>query len=200
MTTGEGGMLVTDRTDYYQRCAFLRDHGRTPEGFKYFVSQELAYKYKMSSLQAAFGLAQLERLEELVGRKRDIFSWYEKRLRDVPGIQLNSEPPGTRNTYWMVTIIADPSYGITNREMMDYLDQKGIDSRPFFPPLSSLPAFAAMPDIERARKNNTIAYRIAPLGLNLPSALLLDEEQVDYVCSAVRDMFRQKRHTEVIVR
>ncbi len=195
VTTGEGGMLVTNRTDYYERSAFLRDHGRTPEGFKYFVSQEIGYKYKMSSLQAAFGLAQLERLDELVARKRDIFSWYETRLRDVPGIQLNHQPSGTRNTYWMVTIIVDPSYGLTGREMMDHLDRHGIDSRPFFPPLSSLPAFAGAPDVGRARECNTVAYSIGPRGLNLPSALILEEKQVDYVCSVVRDMLGRQKNT-----
>lgn len=196
VTTGEGGMLVTDRMDYHDRCAFLRDHGRTPEGFKYFVSQELGYKYKMSSLQAAFGLVQLERLEELVERKRTIFSWYEERLRDLPGIQLNHEPPGTRNTYWMVTMVADPVHGMTNREMMHFLDLHGIDSRPFFPPLSSLPAFAGTPDLARARGQNKVAYRIGQIGLNLPSALLLEQEQVDKVCSVVRDMFGQQRRME----
>jgi perosamine synthetase len=200
MTTGEGGMLVTNRTDYYERCAFLRDHCRTPEGFKYFISEELGYKYKMSSLQAAFGLAQLERLEELVARKRTIFSWYEARLRDLPGIQMNNEPSGTRNAYWMTTIIVDPSYGLTNREMMDHLDRQGIDNRPFFPPLSSLPAFVGTPDVSRARERNSVAYRLAPLGLNLPSALLLDETQVDYVCSAVRNMLEQKSRAGSAVR
>jgi perosamine synthetase len=195
VTTGEGGMLVTNRADYYERCAFLRDHGRTPEGFKYFICQELAFKYKMSSLQAAFGLAQIERLEELVARKRTIFSWYEARLRDMPEVQLNHEPPGTRNSYWMATIIVDPSCGMTNRDIMDHLDRHGIDSRPFFPPLSSLPAFAGMPDVPLARGRNTVAYRIGPLGLNLPSALLLEEEQVDYVCSVVRNMLARKSRT-----
>jgi perosamine synthetase len=198
LTTGEGGMLVTDRTDYYERCAFLRDHCRTPEGFKYFVSEELGYKYKMSSLQAAFGLVQLERLEELVGRKREIFSWYTKRLHDLPGIRMNREPPGTRNTYWMVTLDVDPAFGLTNRQMMDFLDQRGIDTRPFFPPLSSLPAFAGTPDVARARQHNTVAYRIGAHGLNLPSAMLLQEEQVDYVCAAVRGMLAQKVRKEGI--
>jgi perosamine synthetase len=188
MTTGEGGMLVTNRDDFHDRCAFLRDHGRTPEGFKYFISQELAYKYKMSSLQAAFGLVQLERLDELVARKRSIFSWYEARLRDVPGIRMNSEPPGTRNSFWMATIDVDPTYGLTNRDMMAFLDGKGIDSRPFFPPLSSLPAFAGTPDVARARASNAIADRLGVYGLNLPSALVLEEQQVDYVCSSVRQM------------
>jgi perosamine synthetase len=192
VTTGEGGMLVTNRTDLYERCAFLRDHGRTPEGFRYFEVNEVAYKYKMSGLQAAFGLAQLERLEELVGRKRDIFSWYRQRLDDIPGLTLNIEPPGMRNTYWMVTMVVDRSYGITNRHMMAHFDRRSIDTRPFFPPLSSLPAFAAATDAMAARTRNAVAYDLSPRALNLPSALMLDEAQVDRVCSGVRELLIQR--------
>ena len=77
LTTGEGGMFVTSRDDLFARVLRLRDHGREP-GDRLFVNQEIAYKYKMSALQAAFGLAQLERIEELVARKREIFSWYAR--------------------------------------------------------------------------------------------------------------------------
>lgn len=81
-------MLVTDREDIYHRVLFLRDHGRQP-GDKMFWNTEVAYKYKMSSLQAALGLAQLERIEELVARKREIFAWYQQELGDIEGITLN---------------------------------------------------------------------------------------------------------------
>jgi len=192
VTTGEGGMLVTDRTELYERCAFLRDHGRTAGGFRHFEIMEVAYKYKMSGLQAAFGLAQLERLEELVARKREIFSWYRQRLEDVPGLMLNVEPPGMRSTYWMVTMVVDPSYGLDNRQMMEHFDRREIDTRPFFPPLSSLAAFAETPDAPRARSRNVVAYDVSPRGLNLPSALMLEEAQVDRVCSAVRELLVQR--------
>ena len=105
LTTGEGGMLVTNREDIYQRVLFLRDHGRKP-GDKLFYNTEVGYKYKMSSMQAALGLAQLERIEELVDRKRQIFSWYQAELDFIPGVSLNYEPPNTKNTYWMVTVIS----------------------------------------------------------------------------------------------
>ncbi|MCU1500727.1 MAG: DegT/DnrJ/EryC1/StrS family aminotransferase, partial [Ilumatobacteraceae bacterium] len=100
LTTGEGGMLVTDRSDLFQRVAALRDHGRTASDFKYFVTNELAYKYRMSSLQAAFGRAQLARLPELLDRKAQIFGWYEQRLADLPGIRLNHRDPAVHNTFW----------------------------------------------------------------------------------------------------
>jgi perosamine synthetase len=188
LTTGEGGMLVTDRTDFYDRCLFLRDHGRPPGSFRMFITTEVGFKYKMSGLQAAFGLAQLERLDELIQRKRDIFSWYHERLKDLSGVTLNYEAPGTHNTYWMVTILTDRALGLGHKRMMDHFDARQIETRPFFHPLSSLPAFEAAPDAVLARTRNVHSYDISPRALNLPSALMLDEAQVDRVCSAVREL------------
>lgn len=135
LTTGEGGLLVTNREEVFQRALFLRDHGRKP-GDKLFYNTEVAFKYKMSSLQAAFGLAQIERIEELIARKREIFAWYQEGLADVAGITLNVEPAGTRNSYWMVTAILDATLGIDKEELIKRLAEKNIDSRPFFYPLS----------------------------------------------------------------
>lgn len=115
LTTGEGGMLVTDREDIYQRVLFLRDHGRKP-GDKLFYNTEIGYKYKMSSMQAALGLAQLERIEELINHKRQIFSWYQAELGSVYGLTLNDEPANTKNTYWMVTAIIAPKLEIEDRK------------------------------------------------------------------------------------
>lgn len=191
LTTGEGGMLVTDNSEHHARCVFLRDHGRPPGSFRLFITTEVGFKYKMSSLQAAFGLAQLERIEELITRKRQIFAWYEERLKDVPGLELNYEAPGTRNTYWMVTLLTDRQFGFSHLPMMEHFDKLGVETRPFFHPLSSLPAFASAPDAALARTRNTVSYDISPRGLNLPSALLLDERQVDRACSAVRALLER---------
>lgn len=98
LTTGEGGMLVTDRDDIHDRVLFLRDHGRLP-GDRFFRNTEIAFKYKMSSLQAAFGLAQLERIDELIEKKLKIFAWYRARLEDLDGIALNSQADRVKNTY-----------------------------------------------------------------------------------------------------
>lgn len=185
VTTGEGGMLVTDRDDVHQRVLFLRDHGRPP-GDRFFFNTEVAYKYRMSGLQAALGLAQLERVEELVAKKRLIFDWYRTRLGDIDGVSLNPEPAGTRSSYWMSTVVLDPRLGLRKGDLMEKLSAHGIDSRPFFHPLSSIPAYAASPEAQRARQRNLASYRIAPYGLNLPSALCLSESQVERVSDALR--------------
>ncbi|MEA1928239.1 MAG: DegT/DnrJ/EryC1/StrS family aminotransferase, partial [Candidatus Auribacterota bacterium] len=187
LTTGEGGMLVTDREDLYRRVLFLRDHGRAP-GSKLFYNSQVAYKYKMSSLQAALGLAQLERVDELVEKKRLIFSWYRRELEDIKDITLNPEPPGTVNSCWMVTIVVDEELGLTKERLMAELEKKDIDSRPFFYPLSSLPAYDEVSSVIRSRRDNKDAYRLSPYGINLPSALNLTESQVEYVAEALRSI------------
>lgn len=185
LTTGEGGMLATDRDDLHARVLVLRDHGRPP-GDRLFHNAEIAHKYKMSSLQAALGLAQLERVDELVARKREIAGWYREALAGVPGIALNAEPEGTRNSFWMNTIVGTGAAPPPKERVMEALDRAGIDSRPFFYPLSSLPAYRDSPDAPRARASNRASYRISPWGVNLPSGLNLDRETVGYVADCLK--------------
>jgi len=187
MTTGEGGMLVTDSDDLFDRVMVLRDHGRSP-GDKMFCNTDVAFKYKMSSMQAALGLGQIERIDELLDRKRQIFSWYQKRLKDVQGITLNAEAEDVKNTYWMVSIIIDEKRGLEKEELMRLLAEKNIDSRPFFRPLSSIPAYESSEQADVARRRNHVSYRIAPFGVNLPSGLSLDEEKVEYICDALHTL------------
>jgi perosamine synthetase len=185
LTTGEGGLLATDDDDIYARTLVLRDHGRKP-GDVVFWNTEVAYKYRMSAMQAALGLVQLERIEELVARKRQQFEWYRRRLADLPGVTLNCEPADTKNSYWMVTLVLDPARGLRKEELMTRLSADGIDARPFFYPLSSLPAYAHCQQAALARRRNRVSYRISPYGVNLPSALALTERQVEFVCDRVR--------------
>lgn len=193
MTTGEGGMLVTDRTEEYERALVLRDHGRTKANFRFFYNTEVAFKYRMSNMQAAFGLAQLERLPELVARKRQIFGWYAERLAGIEGLTLNAEPPGVFNSFWMVSVVVDRAYGLTNRTLMAAFDEEAIDTRPFFHPLSGLPAYAETPQGKAARERNPVAYDISPRGLNLPSALRLTEGQVERVCQVLKHVLERQR-------
>lgn len=185
LTTGEGGMLTTSRADIYERCLFLRDHGRKP-GDVMFRNEEVAYKYKMSSMQAALGLAQLERIDELVERKREIFKWYQAELGNIKGITLNCEMSGTKNTYWMVTIVIDQSFGMEKADLIRSMSEKGIDCRPFFYPLSSLQAYQAAGQARQAREKNRNAYRISPYGLNLPSGMNMTKEETAYVCTVLK--------------
>jgi perosamine synthetase len=179
-TTGEGGMLVTDDDELHARVMQLRDHGREP-GDIHFKNTEVAFKYKMPPVAAAIGLAQVERAEELVARKREIFDWYRKSLAGVEGLTLNHEPANTKNTFWMVTAVLDPMLEWPKEKLMMALDAEGIDSRPMFHPLSSLPAYDGQAEAAVARKRNQVSYRLSPWGINLPSAMNLTREQVQRV-------------------
>jgi perosamine synthetase len=195
LATGEGGMLVTDRTDIADRVKFLRDHGRTP-GDRMFFNAEVAFKYKMNPVTAALGLAQLERLDELVGKKREIFGWYADGFRDVPGLTLNPEPPGDRNSYWMTTLLWDDRYPASKTNVLQGLWDRGIDARPFFHPLSSLPAYRDAPSAIDAARRNPTAYSIAARGVNLPSALCLTRTDVDRVVKVVLTILTEPRRPE----
>ena len=199
LTTGEGGMLVTDREDLFRRASVLQDHGRRP-GDRLFFNDEVAFKYKMSSMQAALGLAQLERIDELVARKREIFDWYRRLLGEVEGVTLNPEPAKTKNSYWMVTIVLDDRYLLPKERLMDVMAASGIDTRPFFFPLSSIPAYAAMGGEEKWRREHPIAYRLSSQGLNLPSALNLTEGKVRRVCEVLKDCLTRSRRPSGVSR
>lgn len=190
LTTGEGGMLATNHEDIYQRVLFLRDHGRQP-GHRLFFNSEVAYKYRMSSMQAALGLAQLERIEELIEHKRRTFDWYAANLADIKEITLNNELPGTKNSYWMVTIIMAEELGLTKEQLMSLLNERAIDCRPFFYPLSSLPAYAHLPQAAQAKRCNKISYQLSAHGVNLPSSLSMTEKKVVYVCNTLKEIFQR---------
>ena len=192
LTTGEGGMLLTDDPALFRRAGILRDHGRLP-GDRRFFNAEVAYKYKMSAMQAALGLAQLERLEELIARKREIFAWYREILGVVEGVTLNAEPAGHRNVFWMVTAVFDASTGMITEEVQSELDAAGIDSRPFFHPLSSLPAYAGAASAAIARQENRVAYSMSPRAINLPSALSLTRDDVERVCEVLTSIMDRRR-------
>lgn len=183
LTTGEGGMLVLDDDAILARVLQLRDHGRAP-GDTMFFNEEVGWKYKMSSMQAALGLAQLERVDELVARKREIFSWYREALQGWNGVSLNPDVEGLHNSYWMSTIVLDTRLGITKEELIPRLKAEGVDARPFFYPLSAIPAFRDTPQAKVARANR-IAYEVSASGINLPSALSLTKEDVQQVVAVL---------------
>lgn len=183
LVTGEGGMLLLDDERLFERCMFLRDHGRKPDGPAYY-NYEVTYKYMPFNLQAAVGYAQFQRLDELVAKKRWILESYKTRLADVPDIEFNAEPAGVFNSVWITGLLIGKTHGMTKLEAMEKLKALGLPTRPFFYPLSSLPAYAGCEDVYRAR--NPRAYDICARGINLPGALVMTEEQVDVVCDGVR--------------
>lgn len=195
LVTGEGGMLVTDDRRLFERAKSLAHHGlflRGPRSRLYW-SYELGYKYKFTNLQAAMGLAQLARLEELVAKRRQLFGWYAERLQDVEGLQLNEEGAGVRSTFWITTAIVSRRYGLRKEALVKRLVERHIAGRPFFYPVSSMPPFRPLCRGRRMARVNPVAYRIAPYGICLPSAFSLTEADVDYVCAHLKDILNERR-------
>lgn len=179
VVTGEGGMMVTNRREVWERAKILNDHGRDPKLNKTFWMKEYGYKYKMSNLQAALGCAQIERADELVDRKREIFSWYKEMLADFP-CEMNPEPAGTKNSYWMPTAVINKEVKFDRDAFFQHMKECNIDSRPFFYPLTSLPMFEDKPE-------NTVSYDIYNRAINLPSYHDLTKEDVAYVVKCLKD-------------
>jgi perosamine synthetase len=126
----------------------------------------------------------------LISRKRKFFDWYRRELADVSGITLNSQTADVFNTYWMVTAVLEPNLGWTKEKVILALREHDIDCRPFFYPLSMLPAYHSSPAAVAARARNSASYAVSPYGINLPSALSLTEDDVAFVASRFKILLR----------
>jgi len=188
LTTGEGGMLLIDDASLYKRCVKLRDHGRGPDT-PAFTHELITPKYMPFNVQAALGLGQLERLDELVDKKRHILHFYKERLAHFEHIQFNQETDAVYNSAWCTTIVLGESFQYEKAALMSALQARQVPSRPFFYPLSSQPATRARlgESVDLSLKNSN-AFAISNRGINLPSALNLTDTQLDYVCTVLEDL------------
>jgi perosamine synthetase len=179
LTTGEGGMFVTNDAALFERVLTLSNHGRARGQKKQFWPDVVGFKYKMSNIQAALGCAQMERITELIGRKRQIFHYYRDRLRDLPSVRMNPEPSNVVNGAWMPTIVFDEETGVTREKLVAAFSADNIDARVFFYPLSELPMFEAM-------QGNRHAWAIPERAINLPSYHEMTNGDQDRVVKIVR--------------
>jgi len=182
ITTGEGGMITTNDAQLAERARFLRDHAMSSTE-RYF-HPEIGYNYRLTNLQAALGLAQLERVDEFARRRRDVMRWYREALGDHPEIVLNPDLPWAENANWMVSALFPES--MDAGEIAARLRELGIDTRPFFRPLHMLPSFRSVEREER--KSLPVAERLAQRGLNLPSVGHLRRSDIRFITKAVEDV------------
>jgi len=184
LTTGEGGAITTSNGQLADRLRFLKDHGMSKE--RRYYHSELAFNYRMTNLQAALGVAQLERAEGLVEARRRAFSWYQSRLGADSRVRLNVERAGYRNSYWMVSAVLGPEVKKSRDQVASELRAKGIDTRPFFVPLSELPHLAGARKVGLTADDCPVARELGSRGLNLPSGGDLEEGDVERVCGALK--------------
>lgn len=181
LTTGEGGMFVTNDANLYERVLTLSNHGRARSQTKQFWPDMVGFKYKMSNIQAAIGCAQMERIDALIAGKRRIFAYYIEHLQHLP-LHMNPEPPGTVNGYWMPTIIVHQEVAFDRALLLARFKENSIDGRMFFWPLSMLPMFAGKPD-------NVISYGLYDRAINLPTYHDMTESEMDTVVKKITELF-----------
>ena len=185
ITTGEGGMVVTDDAELAERVRRLRDQGYNVKLRKWLIHDVVGYNYRMTNLQAAIGLAQLERVEELVEKRRRNASLYTSLLRNLPGITLPPEEPWAKNVFWMYTVLVDErAYGLGRDDLMRELEARGVDTRATFCPIHLQPPYKA----EHGHESYPVAEDLGRRGLNLPSGNTLTEEQIRYVADCLREI------------
>lgn len=184
ITTGEGGMILTDFDDLATKCTGLRNLCFIPE--QRFVHEQLGWNMRMTNMQAALGVAQLERLDEFVGRKRRMGSLYQKLLADVPGIQLPLQATEyAENIYWVFGIVLDDELDFDAKEAMRRLTNRGIGTRPFFWPMHEQPVFKKMGLFADVVCPESV--RLARRGFYIPSGMALTDSQIYEVADVVRE-------------
>ncbi|MBN1938048.1 MAG: aminotransferase class I/II-fold pyridoxal phosphate-dependent enzyme [Candidatus Aminicenantes bacterium] len=189
LTTGEGGMVVTSDPALAERARRLKDLAHDP--VRRFRHTELAYNYRMTNVQAAIGLAQLEEIEKFIVLKQKMAAAYVKGLAGIPGLVLPEEKAWARNVYWMYAVRVEPSFGMSRDELMKRLKERGIDTRTFFVPVLRQPLFADDP--EYAGLRCPVSEMLAETGFYLPSGLALTSAQIREVCTAVKSIQKSGR-------
>ncbi|WP_404991686.1 DegT/DnrJ/EryC1/StrS family aminotransferase [Cupriavidus pauculus] len=181
LTTGEGGMFVTNDPALYERVLTLNNHGRARGETRQFWSERVGFKYKMSNIQAAIGCAQLERIDELVDKKRAIFRWYQEALAPLAAVaKMNVEHAGTVNGYWMPTLVFDQDAGFDREAVLKRFKDENIDGRVFFWPLSALGVDGIPTDVD-----TPVAHDISPRSINLPSYHDMGPAEVERVANVL---------------
>ena len=183
ITSGEGGMITTDNDKIYSKLKYLRDHAMSPE--KRYWHAEVGFNYRMTNLQAALGLAQFRRIGELIHKKIEIFTWYQEELSGIDGISLNRSKPNVKNVYWMVCLEIKEYTEAKRDSLIKSLKERGIDSRPYFYPLSDMPIYNKCNDTSTCN-----AHDIYKIGINLPSFFDMTREQVMFICKNIREVIR----------
>ncbi|MDI6886639.1 MAG: DegT/DnrJ/EryC1/StrS family aminotransferase [archaeon] len=184
ITTGEGGMVVTNNNEIAEKARLLKDLAHSKE--KRFLHTDVAFNYRMTNIQAAIGMAQFERIDELVQRRRRNAYLYNSLLKDVDGIELPPEKEWAKNVYWMYAILIEDEFGRSRDELMKKLEEKGIETRMFFIPMHEQPVFQAMGLF--SGEHYLVAEELARKGLYLPSSSGLKEEEIKYICDAIKMM------------
>ena len=181
ITTGEGGMITTDDEELFSKARSLRDHAMKAD--QRYWHETIGYNYRMTNLQAAMGLAQLQRIENIIAKKLLVFNWYRRYLENIPKVRLNFSAPYVRNVYWMICMETEGMTLELRALVMNKLRAQGIDTRPYFYPASDMPMYRAA--------NTPVAHQVYAQGINLPSFYDLQENEVQFICDKIVEIFER---------
>lgn len=173
ITTGEGGMVVTNDDEFAEKCRHRRGQGVSPT--RTYWHDVVGYNYRMTNVAAALGVAQLERIDEVISAKRRIANRYREALSGIEGVLFQPEMSWAKSIFWMVSILVDPG---KRDGLMSFLAENGVETRPFFHPAHTLPMY-------ETAERFPVAERLGASGINLPSFSQLTDAQIDTVCDLV---------------
>ena len=186
ITTGEGGMILTDDRMIYEKCKFYRDNGRNLKN-SYWCDDSFG-KFMPSNIQGCLGYSQFKKIKKIIRKKREILSFYNKYLKELKFIQLNQIKKGSINGAWSVAVVWDESFKKNSDFVIKELNSKGLPTRPFFFPLSSMKTFS-----KKDKKSiNKISYSISERGICLPSALIISEREIKNYCIILKKILKSK--------
>jgi perosamine synthetase len=183
ITTGEGGMVLTNNDEIAKVARNLRDHAFSEE--RHFWHKYLGYNYRMTNLQAAVGLAQTERFEELIECRRRNAFYYSSLLKDVKGLILPPESPNVRNVFWMYGVLVEDEFGMNRDALREYLARRGIETRAFFVPMHLQPIYYEKYKNERYPR----AEELCAKGFYLPSSSSLTRPEIEFITDVVKEAY-----------
>lgn len=181
ITTGAGGMLITNYEKYGDRAKFLSTQTKVMLENDAFYHPEVGYNFRMPNLLAAFGVAQLENVEEYLKIKRENAVYYSELLKDIKGITLPVEKEWAKNCYWLYSILVEDDYGINRDELIEKLKENGIQARPFFMPVHEMPPYSNC-----RHGDMKVTTELSQKGINLPSSVSLTKEDIERICNIIR--------------
>jgi perosamine synthetase len=183
ITTGEGGMVVTNNADLADRLRLLRNLGFTKPRFRHEVA---GFNFRMTAFQAAMGVVQVAKLPAVIDAKRRMASAYTQALAPIPGLQLPAQAPWAEHVYWMYGLVVGTEFGMNRDALAAALAAQGVETRTFFCPMNDQPCLASRPP--RRNPPTPVADRLWRDGLYLPSSHTLGDEQIRFIAAAIAEL------------
>lgn len=182
ITTGEGGMVLTDNAEIADKLRLLRNLAFTTPRFRH---EEIGFNYRMTGLQAAMGISQTRKIEAILAKKRKVAELYHKYLSSIPGIQLPTERASSRHVFWVYGVVIQPQFGIGRNELAIRLKNQGIETRDFFCPMNQQPCFQSLPGFRKTAC--PVSDSLWKNGLYLPSSPGLSEQEISKIAQAIQE-------------